>query len=184
MRHDLRTIARDIVSNYGVHWDRIPAGLNKTQFRALLILIAKEMRAWSLSPYVPTDDSKWNEYQARTGLGAARHPQPTIACGDCFRWAVQEAQRLEPLYKTVYVVHAEVHQYDPWDKYTRSYLHAWVEYGSGWEDALCQDWQRKDLEPVPLNAYYAAMQPKRIRRYRVEEAQVLSVRHKNWGPWA
>ena len=114
----------------------------------------------------------------------------TLACGDCFRWAVQEAQRLEDsgLYKTVYVVHAEVHQCDPWDKYTRPFLHAWVEYGSGREDALCQDWQRQDLEPVPLNAYYAAMQPKRIKRYRVEEAQALSVRpdaqgRRTWGPW-
>lgn len=96
-----------------------------------------------------------------------------IVCGDCYRFAVQEAQ--QPYEVTV--VHGTVT--DPWSG--KRFSHAWVE-----RDDKAYDWQMvhiRDQKPQPIDDYYRIWKPKDMTRYPGVKSVVMMARHGHFGPW-
>lgn len=104
----------------------------------------------------------------------------TIPCGDCFRFATQEAEN----YPNATIVHGTVTA--PFSQPPNEYAHAWIE-----SDGIVYDWQTMKAghggnfqgKGYPLDVFNELYKPKNELRYTPEEATINALRHKHWGPW-
>ena len=101
----------------------------------------------------------------------------TIPVGLCYKYAYQRIMKDDKLT----LVHATVH--NPWDG--KAYVHAWVEEGN-----LVQDWQTMEAgsskyakKGWPVKEYYAAFNPKDIKKYNQVETMKNAAKGKHYGPW-
>lgn len=100
------------------------------------------------------------------------------AQGDCFGFAVREAQKaLKSTVADFKVVHGTaIH---PWSK--QSFEHAWIE-----SDGEAYDWQMTEVRRtarVPIDKFYEIWKPSGVRKYSAEQAIKKALRYRHAGPW-
>lgn len=69
----------------------------------------------------------------------------------------------------------EPHAIDP-----NRHAHAWVE-----ANERAYDWQLKIAKKgsLPIKDFYELFRPKHVKKYTVEKAMIMQLRHKHHGPW-
>lgn len=99
--------------------------------------------------------------------------------GDCFRWTIQKV-RDDQLFmdNRGAVVHGVVAPVGT----NKKFPHAWVEIGN-----KVFDWQNSAVGDYPGGVdkakFYRVMRPTKIQRYTPEDAMILSIRNRHYGPW-
>jgi hypothetical protein len=105
-----------------------------------------------------------------------------VACGDCFRFAVQYPMKhsIEMFEKGV-VVHGMVHNPDPGPGERNQFEHAWIEF-----KGKVYDWQMVEvynMKPPSIKAFYAYWGPFDTKKYTPGKALGNSIKHGHFGPW-
>lgn len=102
-----------------------------------------------------------------------------IACGDCFRWAVQDAAEQGGT-----VVHGVVTE--PSSSPPHRYEHAWVERGGtvfDWQTMEAQHGGKYRGKGYPLDVFYELYTPEGVVKYTAGEAVGEAARTGHYGPW-